>query len=157
LVTQEWNSELSNAPFRQKKERLSRHELRLNSDCFSRPIEKWDEAAIQARANFMIEVVLSLWPELGTPPLIQKSTGTKPQSLKLLGQSFPVTSWRDVAFYTAQTISELIDDFDTRIALQLPAYFDKERFQSACRQLPNGWWIYMNLSGVSVKSLCRNM
>jgi uncharacterized protein with ParB-like and HNH nuclease domain len=157
LVTQEWNSELSNAPFRQKKERLSKHELRLNSEYFSRSIEKWDESSIQARANFMIDAILSLWPELGVPPLNQKAVGTKPQSLQLFGQPFSVASWRDVAFFTAKTLSEIVDDFDSRIALQLPAYFDKERFQGACRQLPNSWWIYLNLSGVSVKSLCRNM
>jgi hypothetical protein len=39
----------------------------------------------------------------------------------------------------------------------MPAYFDKEKFQSACRQLPNGWWLYMNLSAASIKSFCRNL
>lgn len=34
LVTQEWNSTLSNAPFAAKKERLARHALKINSTYF---------------------------------------------------------------------------------------------------------------------------
>jgi hypothetical protein len=89
--------------------------------------------------------------------IVQKSTGAKPKSLTIMGQSFVVTSWRDVAYFTAQVISELVDDFDTRIAGQLQSYFDKVEYKSACRQLPNGWWLYLNLSAISVKNLCRNM
>jgi hypothetical protein len=74
-----------------------------------------------------------------------------------MGQLFEVESWRDVAFRTAQAISELTDDFETRIAAQLQSYFDRQEFRAACRQLPNGWWIYMNLSAAGVKNLCRNM
>ncbi|HQX18109.1 MAG TPA: DUF262 domain-containing protein [Anaerolineales bacterium] len=157
LVTQEWNSKLSNSSFENKKNILASHALTLNKEYFKQKIVKWDEKAIQDRANFLVDTILEYWSELGTPPIAQKSTGTKPKSLTIMGQSFVVASWRDVAFYTAQVISELVDDFDTRIAAQLQSYFDKQEYKSACRQLPNGWWLYMNLSAVSVKSLCRNM
>lgn len=157
LVTQEWNSKLSNSSFENKKNILASHALTLNNEYFKRKIVMWDEKAIQDRANFLVDAVLEYWPELGTPPITQKSAGTKPKSLTIMGQSFVVTSWRDVAFYTAQVISELVDDFDTRIAGQLQSYFDKQEYKSACRRLPNGWWLYMNLSAVNVKSLCRNM
>jgi uncharacterized protein with ParB-like and HNH nuclease domain len=157
LVTQEWNSKLSNSSFENKKSLLSSHALILNKEYFKRKIEKWDDKAIQDRANFLVDTILEYWPELGTPPIAQKSTGTKPKSLTIMGQSFEVASWRDVAYYTAQVISELVDDFDAVIAAQLQSYFDKQEYKSACRQLPNGWWLYMNLSAVSVKNLCRNM
>lgn len=157
LVTQEWNSKLSNSSFENKKNILASHALTLNNEYFKRKIVMWDEKAIQDRANFLVDAILEYWPELGTPPITQKSAGTKPKSLTIMGQSFVVTSWRDVAFYTAQVISELVDDFDTRIAGQLQSYFDKQEYKSACRRLPNGWWLYMNLSAVNVKSLCRNM
>jgi hypothetical protein len=74
-----------------------------------------------------------------------------------MGQSFVVTSWRDVAFYTAKVVSELVDNFDIRIAAQMESYFDKQKYQSACRQLPNGWWLYLNLSAASVKGFCHNI
>ena len=157
LVTQEWNSSLSNGTFNKKKAALSKHALRLNSDYFNREIGKWNDEAIRTRAEFLIDAILENWQELGSPPVVQKSSGTKPQALTIMGQSFVVNSWRDVAFYTAQTVSELVDDFENKIAVQMPAYFDRQQFQNACRQLPNGWWIYMNLSGASVKALCRNL
>ncbi|MCB9112222.1 MAG: DUF262 domain-containing protein [Anaerolineales bacterium] len=157
LVTQEWNSKLSNSSFENKKKLLASHALILNKEYFKQSIAKWDDKAIQDRANFLVDTILEYWSELGTPPVVQKSTGSKPKSLTIMGQLFDVTSWRDVAFYTAQVISELIDDFDTRIAAQMQSYFDRQEYKSACRQLPNGWWIYLNLSAVSVKSMCRNM
>ena len=157
LVTQEWNSKLSNSSFENKKNLLASHALTLNKEYFKRKIVKWDDKAIRDRANFLVDAILEYWTELGTPPVVQKSTGAKPKSLTIMGQSFVVTSWRDVAFFTAQVISELVDDFDTRIAEQLQSYFDKVEYKSACRQLPNGWWLYLNLSALSVKNLCRNM
>jgi uncharacterized protein with ParB-like and HNH nuclease domain len=157
LVTQEWNSELSNSPFGNKKGLLASHALKLNSEYFSKPIPKWDDKAIQARANFLIDTILEIWIELGTPPVSQKSVGKKPRSLTVMGQSFVVSSWRDVAFYTAQITSDLVDDFDTRIASQMESYFDKHEFQGPCRQLPNGWWLYLNLSAASVKNFCHNV
>ncbi len=157
LVTQEWNWELSNSPFDKKKARLSSHALRINGEYFSQPIPKWDDKAIQTRANFLIDAMLEIWPELGTPPVVQKSTGRKPRSLTILGQSFVVNSWRDVAYDTAQVVAELVDDFDTRIAAQMESYFDRQKYQAACRQLPNGWWLYLNLSAANVKSFCRNV
>lgn len=157
LVTQEWNSELSNSPFQNKKSRFAEHALRLNSEYFGQRISKWDDKAIQTRANFLTDEILEIWSELGTPPVVQKTTGKKPKSLTILGQSFVVNTWRDVAYYTSQTVSELVDDFEVRIASQMPAYFDKQEFQNACKQLPNGWWLYLNLSSSSVKSLCNNL
>ena len=157
LVTQEWNSELSNSIFQNKKSRLEGHALKLNSEYFDRKISKWEDKAIQNRANFLIDMILEIWSELGTPPVLQKTTGAKPKSLTILGQSFVVNSWRDVAYYTSQVASELVDDFEIKIASQMPAYFDKNKFQNACKQLPNGWWLYLNLSAASVKSLCRNL
>ncbi len=157
LVTQEWNSELSNSPFEKKKGRLANHALKINNEYLSRSIQRWNDKSILERANFLIDSILEIWPELGTPPVTQKSTGRKPRSLTIMGQSFVVNSWRDVAYYTAQVVSELVDDFDNRIAEQMQSYFDKQEYKSACRQLPNGWWLYLNLSAASVKSFCRNM
>ena len=157
LVSQEWNSELSNSPYPNKKARLATHALKLNSEYFGKSIAKWDEKSIQDRTHFLVDAIFEIWEELGTPPVKQKSAGKKPRSLTIMGQSFVVNSWRDVAFYTAQVVGELVDDFDTKIAAQLESYFDHHEYQSACRQLSNGWWIYLNLSAMSVKSLCHNL
>jgi hypothetical protein len=156
LVTQEWNSSLSNAAFTAKKQKFLAHALRLNSDYLNRPIERWNEVAIRARAEFLTARILEIWPQLGIPPVQKNVPSTKPKTLIVLGEAFLVITWRDVAFQTAKSVSEIVDDFN-KVAEQMPAYFDKEKFKFACRQLPNGWWLYMNLSAASIKSFCRNL
>jgi hypothetical protein len=94
---------------------------------------------------------------LGTPPVNQKTTGKKPISLTILGQSFLVSTWREVAYQTTVVASQLVDNFETAIAEQMPAYFDQHEYKNACRQLPNGWWLYLNLSAASVKNFCHNI
>lgn len=158
LVTQEWNTELSNAPFQEKRQRLAGHGLKLNSLYFSNQnLDKWDEQAIQKRAEFLIEKILSIWPALGTPPIIPIAISNRPVSLTIRGETFPVNTWRDVAYQTALVISQLFEDFETKIAPQMPTYFKKEPFPYACKQLPNGWYLLLNLSAASIKSFCQNL
>lgn len=62
LVTQEWNSVLSNAPFAIKRPKLAAHALLINSKYFIRDIPRWNEDAIHERAAFLIEKVFTIWP-----------------------------------------------------------------------------------------------
>ena len=156
LVTQEWNSSLSNSRFVVKKSKLSSHALRLNCEYFSRPLSEWNEQTIRERAEWLADQILEIWPALGVSPVVPKMPAGKPKSLTVIGQKYTVNSWRDVAYHTAQCVSEWVSDFDV-LAAQFPAYFDQEQFKGACRQLSNGWWIYVNLSGASVKNLCKNL
>jgi hypothetical protein len=64
LVTQEWNSALSNAHFGVKRPRLASHALRINSDYFSREILRWNEEAIHERGAFLTDKILAIWPSL---------------------------------------------------------------------------------------------
>lgn len=155
LVTQEWNSSLSNAPFPDKKQKLENHALKLNSDYFSKYIEKWNKNAIQARAEFLAQNILAIWPALGESP-VPTSGATKPQAVIILGETYPVNSWRDVTYQTAEIVSQIADDF-TAIAEELPSYFSHQKFKHASRQLSNGWWVYVNLSGDSTKNLCQRL
>jgi uncharacterized protein with ParB-like and HNH nuclease domain len=158
LVTQEWNTELSNAPFEEKRHRFSNHALKLNSLYFSQEgLVRWNDEAILKRAEFLTEKILIAWPELGTPTMIQVNRGLRPVSLTILGETFPVNTWRDVAYQTALVISQLTENFETQIASQMPAYFDKHPFRNACKQLPNGWYLYLNLSAASIKNFCQNL
>ena len=65
LVTQDWNSSLSNKSFTIKKQRLAVHALRINSDFFTQNIAEWDEQAIRARCEWLVGKVLEVWPSLG--------------------------------------------------------------------------------------------
>jgi hypothetical protein len=155
LVTQEWNSSLSNAPFSDKKKKLENHALKLNGDYFSKYIPQWNKNSIKARAEFLVQHILLIWPALGEPPVPTNGT-MKPQAVVILGETHAVNSWRDVAYRTAEVVSQVVDDFTT-IAEELPSYFSHSKFKHASRQLSNGWWLYVNLSGDSTKNLCQRI
>jgi hypothetical protein len=93
---------------------------------------------------------------LGEPPVLQPTTNPKPKAVTIFSDTYPVQTWREVAYYTAEQVSQVVDNFDT-IAQQMPSYFSREKFQYACRQLSNGWWLYVNLSGSATKTLCLNL
>ena len=61
IITGSLNSGLSNQPWEQKRERLTRHSvLRLNQELAGRG--EWDEQAILERGNWLAERILTMWP-----------------------------------------------------------------------------------------------
>jgi uncharacterized protein with ParB-like and HNH nuclease domain len=154
LVTAGWNSDLSNLPFSQKKSKLDDHALLLNSSYFKRPIAHWNEKSILDRAEFLVNNILDIWPAIGDIPAPKSVTGKKPIKLTILGQQFPVTTWRDVAEQTTEEIIHLVDDFDD-IAKTMPSYLAHKSFNTASRKLSNGWYLSVNLSANVIKGYCR--
>ncbi|MBI3242161.1 MAG: DUF262 domain-containing protein [Chloroflexi bacterium] len=155
IVTQEWNSALSNSAFAIKKSKLSTHALRLNSDYFSGPIKRWDERAIQARADYLYQHILQIWPALGGD-LATPVANARPAVFTILGDIHAVKSWRDVAFHTVEALIAVSDDFP-HLAKDFPSYLSESKFDGACRQLSNGWWLYVNLSAEAAKRFCRRL
>jgi len=155
LVTQEWNSSLSNSPFSVKKQKLKSHGLKLNQVYFTEDISRWDIEAIQKRTRWIAKNIFEIWPAFGEPTLTNDGTGQKPRLLTIGGDSYEVNSWREVAYQTAVYIASLVDDFD-RIAQDMPTFFSREE-RPRSRQMENGWWIYLNLSSNSVRNLCSRV
>lgn len=155
LVTSDWNSSLSNSPFKDKKERLQEHGLLLNSDYFKLKIEPWNEVAIKNRAEYLLQFILELWPAIGELPA-PKSVYTKPIQLTILGQKFRVESWRDVAMRTTEEILQLVSNIDD-LSKGLQSYLAVEPFPKASRRLSNGWYLNVNLSADSLKSYCKKL
>ncbi len=156
LVTSEWNIDLSNSAFSTKKTKLAKHALSLNHQYFQQPISCWNDKAIQARAKCLLSLVLEIWPAIGEIPGPGNATGIKPVKLVLLGQEFPVTSWRDVMEKTVENVAPLVDSFDS-LGAAFPAFLAKEPFAGRCRQISNGWYLYVNLSANAIKNFCRSL
>lgn len=152
LVTQEWNSTLSNSAFEHKRQRLVGHALLLNSLYFQEHVDEWNEETIKRRANALVDEVLEIWPSFGDPPAALIASGQKPVGITIFGVTYEASSWRDVAIHMAEEIARLQDDFDD-VAASLPAFFSREE-RVRSRQLSNGWWLYVNLSANSVLNLC---
>lgn len=155
LVTQEWNSTLSNARYADKKAKLSQHGLLLNQHYFSSGPSVWNSKSIRDRAAWLANEILFIWPALGTVPE-PKGWQERPKSLTILGDTYEVKSWRDVAHQTAEVVTQISNDFESVIS-DVSAYFSQTKFENACRQLSNGWWMYVNLSSDSVKRICDTL
>lgn len=156
LVTQEWNSVLSNASFSTKQLKLASHALKLNSSYFDGSIDVWGLKSIQTRTKWLTKYILEIWPSLGEPPLVRATTGQRPCLLTIGGDSYEVNSWRDVAFQTAEYIASFADNFDV-IAEEMPTFFSREQRLQRSREMSNGWWVYLNLSSSNVRNLCNRL
>jgi hypothetical protein len=154
LVTQEWNSTLSNRPFSYKHEAFRRHALKLNSDYFTRIEPEWNEAAINQRATYLAERILQIWPSLGQVTSARDYKGSTPAGLIFLGEEYVVDSWRGLGEKIVELAIQFAPDFD-RVAEGLWVCSREERPRS--RQLSNGWWFYYSLSANSVASLCQQV
>jgi len=157
IITKEWNSSLSNSEFHEKKSKLAQNALLLNKKYFSQDIAKWNADAIRERTKYLTGLILEVWPALGEQP--NSVTGTKPTSLTILGDSFDVKNWREVAIQTAQTILELAgaEEFES-----LAGKFNKD-FKREClddkayKKMPNGWCLRVRRSAEDVVRFCKKL
>ena len=66
MVTQDWNSQLSNAIYETKREKLAQHGLLLNQIYFGEMApEAWNGQSIRSRAQWLMAKITEIWPQLG--------------------------------------------------------------------------------------------
>ena len=153
-----YNAPLSNDDYSRKRDILLTSHLELNK--YFSAVTEWNEQSIRQRAEVLADKALKVWsyfgseqPEPASP--LQGVRGTTPKSVTILGQTFSVSTWREVIQITLETIAELdYDRFENLIA-QFPRFVgrDPARFR-ASRQLPNGAFMETNLSAESIHRFC---
>ncbi|MFZ5524319.1 MAG: DUF262 domain-containing protein [Pseudomonadota bacterium] len=152
-----YNSELSNAPYKTKKEKLLQSHIELNS--YFEKIDRWGKNEILDRTATLSEQALQIWPYIGKKELEGKFkssfTGTKPLKLNLLGQAFNVQTWRDVLEKTISVIAELEPDKFEELLIQHPKFVGRNKavFRNP-RELANGIFIEVHLSADSIRDFC---
>lgn len=157
LTLTAYNTELSNDGFPTKKITFNESHLELNK--YFVDISHWTRNEIEQRAESLAKQALELWDYFGqentSPTDLQEIKGTSPISLTILGQHFPVESWRDVMEQTLNTIAYLEPEKFEILAHNFPRYLgkDKNKFR-AIRQLQNEYYIEMNLSAQSIQKIC---
>jgi len=158
LVTQEWNSGLSNNDYERKKAVLSKHGLRLNSRYFSSGPQRWSEDSIRNRCNFLADQIVQIWPAFGESRSAHDYTHRKPTELTILGESTPVHSWKDMLIAMAEFAAESTDDF-SEIAEANPRYFSQEPRSHINRwqQLKNGWWVLHAANANNLVAMCEKI
>jgi uncharacterized protein with ParB-like and HNH nuclease domain len=154
-----YNSEMSNDDFSAKRQRLVDGTLHLNK-LFSK-FDSWRAADIRARAETLVEPVLSIWPYFGADQpqeLVSPPRGRRPTELRILGKTCAVSTWRDVLENTVNEVVEIDPDAFGALSRELSSHVggDRTRFREA-RQLRNGGYVNVNLSAEGIDRLCRRI
>ena len=157
LVTQSWNSSMSNSSWSKKRESLRKHGLPLNSQYFGegRPgdARAWNEQAIDARENWIIDKLLELWPDQrdgqpggGYDPDRHPRPGfdyrnSKVPAINLFGKRLDVyrNSWNNATQLFTNEVAVSRPDFED-IANELES--NSLVRSGGHKQLDNGWWLH---------------
>lgn len=168
-----YNSELSNAPFAEKRKTLVGSHFVLNR--YFVDVETWDAKQIEARAEALADVAISIWPQFGdAEPFVEAFadadddgdddndggvTGTLPRAVTFRGKTLPVHSWVEVLLVTFEEIIAMGEGAFEAVAPKLSRWLsrDPNKFRRARRlkALSNGAFIETNLSARSVYRVCK--
>ena len=155
LVTQDWNSHLSNSGYDTKRQKLAGHGLLLNQTSFGAQAPAvWNGQAIRERGEWLMAQISEIWPQLG-----ETAAGWEkvPKSVVILDEVYPVASWRDVLRRTAEVAAQWCGEkFEAQVVAELPTYFKREP-HSKSHQLENGWWVYVNLNADTIRQVSETI
>lgn len=168
LTLTNYNPELSNKSFPEKRALLAQSHVELNR--YFREVEHWNEGEIQRRADALTDLALTVWPYFGiariessvspagAPPQASDVTSTLPSMVVFRGQRLPVRSWREVLTTTLeQLLASVPDDFATVMTdLGRVVSMDPSTFRRARRimRLSNGAYLETNLSAAAIHRTC---
>lgn len=160
LVTQGKNSEVSDRPFEEKRDKLLTHALLLNNRYFSRDIARWDAHAIQARTSWLTELIFEVWPAFTKPPVPKGIKGTSPLTMTIRGERFLVYSWRGLLMQMVNRLHDmqLLTNFeDAKYEFGGMIAKDKDNSPKFYKLSSAGWWIYVNHPAENVVHLCGRL
>lgn len=150
------NYELSNKSFSDKQSYFSKSDLVLNR--YFQSIDKWDHTYVEKRAEYLAEIALQIWSYFGVSNQISEDeiTGTRPTNLEILGDVFPVKTWKEVYL----TVLNWIYDYDpssfVELSKEYPNLISNYYHQGirSVHELKNGYYVEINLSAKSIHQFC---
>jgi hypothetical protein len=156
LTLTAYNQEMSNDTFDNKKDRFRESHLEMNKYFLDKSL--WKREDIEKRSEHLAELALSIWPYFGDEKIEDNERINSRLTVKglwILGQHFPVESWRDVLEQTMNTIAELEPEKFEQIVQQYPRFVgrDKDQFRVS-RELKNGVFIKVHFSGKDIRRFC---
>ncbi|MDM8565405.1 DUF262 domain-containing HNH endonuclease family protein [Candidatus Halobeggiatoa sp. HSG11] len=154
------NSKLAQKSFSEKQKILRNGSLRLNR--YFADLNQWDEEAIRNRATDLAKKVLEIWPYFGELQTSSNLTdldmkGKKPLAVIIMGDSYAVSSWRDVVQKTLEVIIDIDNNTFIQVVEKFPHYVAlKDNFRSS-RQLSNGYYLETNVDARSIYKFCQDI
>lgn len=169
LTLTNYNPELSNKSFPEKRALLAQSHVELNR--YFNEVAHWNEGEIRRRADALTDLALTVWPYFGSAgkegvaapsgDARQETldvTSTLPQVVVFRGKRIPVRSWREVLTITLeQILCAAPDDFVLVMSeLGRLVSMDPSTFKRARRlmRLSNGAYVETNMSATGVHRTC---
>ena len=157
LVTQSYNSSLSNDSFPEKRDKLIKHGLKLNSAYFAEPIEEWNAEEIQKRAQWMTDLILEIWPSFAPRSEPTELTAVSaPVALHLDGKVIPLDSWREVLRQIAKYAQSRSVDFAV-LEDAIPHLVRPNTFLHGNFDLENGYFLNTHWSAKDTLKHCTRL
>ncbi len=153
------NYELSNKSFSDKQIYFSKSDLALNK--YFQSIDKWDHTYIEKRAEYLAEIALQIWSYFGTSNQTSEHeiTGTRPIKLEILGDVFPVRTWKEVYLTVLNWIIDYEPSSFVELSNEYPNFISNyyhEGILKVC-ELKNGYYVETNLSAKSIYQFCSQV
>lgn len=156
-----YNSELSNAPFAEKREQLAQSHIELNRH-FQASTE-WNFTAIENRSLQLAERALKIWPSFraakdGPSRPRGVVTGTKPSILVIADERHEVKDWSEVLLETMTYLCETRSDQFPILQAEFPKCLaeDPKTLRSP-RKLDNGYFYEANMSAQRIYKVCEQI
>lgn len=153
-----YNSELSNASYAVKRQKLACSHLALNA--YFQQVEQWRVPDIQQRAAVLTEQALHCWPYFGDTAAAvldgDTVTGTLPESITVFEDTVPVKTWREVMRATLERLAQAEPVKFAQLPDRFPSYIatSGQGFRSP-KPLINGYFIETNLGAASIHRFCQ--
>jgi len=163
LVTQKWNTQLSNGPFKDKKDALSGHALKMNSDYFFQEIPLWNETTILARADSLTQAFLEVWAAFGEASTVAQQSYRAPKSVTICGETLPISdkTWRQFMKIVVEWVIQNRPNQFNHVRQQLETHFCDDltgkKYPRDWHKLSNGTYVYQSDSARGHKSFCRRL
>lgn len=164
LTLTNYNSELSNAPYTEKRARFADSHVELNR--YFGAVDNWTAQEIEGRAESLIDQAVGLWAYFGPPQNdaaeesmdVASITGTVPSLVRMRSEETAVQSWVDVGIATMEGILKVGDDEFQRVVEDLPKFVNRDatafRRSSRLRRLSNGAYMETNMSAAAIHRAC---
>ena len=161
LVSGSYNASLSNDSFSEKRDKLRSHGLKLNSEYFgaNANIERWDARAIQARADWLIEKIIEVWPSFEQERTTVKTAAIPtcaPLSVTIRNISTPTKYYSDVMRAVGEFLVADGADFEN-LSEKFPHIIAPQATGRMPHQLSNGWFIELHSNTATKKDYCRRL
>jgi uncharacterized protein with ParB-like and HNH nuclease domain len=153
-----YNSPLSNNQFADKCQQFAKSHVELNH--YFKKVEHWRKEDILQRAAVLTEQALQCWPYFGdTAAAISDGddvTGTKPESVTVLGTTHLVKNWRGVLTQTLETLATAEPAKFAQVLEKYPHYIaaSPQGFRGP-KPFGADYFIETNLAASSIVRFCQ--